>query len=294
MKPLSFVSSSLLVLLGVVAACDTDPTVPDRGCKATASCPLGELCDTTQGACVPEPQDGFAGFFSCVLYDDASHPLDSNGLPSTSDVVGTLGPTRYKFYLDAGCMLFTKQKPPVLSVSFDAIALGDDSDTLSLSLAWPASNKVTIARATFDDQVGSGELVGDRLSDKTYALRLGFLTGGHLVFNDPLVVGSVVTGYLDVTAAATPAAQPPLLSDCTNVGVAACGPSPGAACSSLGKGGTHSVCTFPCLGQADCSPYGGLCDLALGACTKECGNAAVCPTWLSCSQPSGLTQSVCN
>jgi len=294
MRALSFAGSALVVGAVMVAACDSDPTAANSTCTTTASCPLGQLCDTVQSACVPEPQDGFAGFFSCTLYDDADHPFDPNGPPSTSDLVGTLGPTRYTFYLDAGCTAYTKRNPPYLELTFDAVALGDESDTLDVKVAWPPSPTVNLARAMVDQQVGSGDVVGDRLDDDSYAPRLGYVTGGQLTLSSAPVPGGTLTGYLDVSADATPSQQPPLLSDCTNVGVAACGQAMGEICSSLGKGDSKSACTFPCMQQGDCDPYGGVCDPDLGACTKDCATAADCPSWLACSAPAAVGKSVCN
>jgi hypothetical protein len=294
MTRLSVLLSWLAVAAAFVAACDTDPTAPNGACATTGDCPLGQLCDTTQGACIPEPQDGFAGAFSCTLYDDANHPMDPNGPPSTSDVVGTLGPTRYTFYLDAGCMVYTKQNPPFLALGFDVIPLGDQSDTLNIALPWPTPNVASIAVAMSDEDIGTGFVTGDRTDDPTYGPRLGYLTGGRVVFNGPLVPGSKLTGFVDISAAATPAQQEPLLSDCSNVGVAACGPSQGAECSPFGSNGGQSVCTFSCETQADCAPYGGFCDTAIGACTKECGGAADCPSFLSCRAATGSTQDVCD
>jgi hypothetical protein len=291
------VYASLLFVAAVSTstACDTDPTVPSAGCTETAMCPLGQLCNTVEGACVPEPEDGFAGFFSCTLYDDASHPIDPNDLSSITDVVGTLGPTRYPFYLDVGCTAYTKQNPPFLGLSFDTIPLGDQSDSLVVMVPWPTPTELDIQRATTDGQIGSGYVVGNLSSDSTYAPRLGFLTGGHLHLDAAPVPGTTLTGYLDVTADATPAQQPPLLSDCSMVGVAACGPTMGATCSTFATGGSSSVCTFPCQSQADCDPYGGICETTVGLCTKQCGSAADCPSFLQCGDVASTgTQLGCN
>ncbi len=289
-----YVPLLLVAAVSLSAACDTNPTVANPGCTETEMCPLGQLCNTVEGACVDEPEDGFAGFFSCTLYDDASHPDDPSD-EGITDVVGTLGSTRYPFYFFVGCKAYTKQNPPFLGLSFNTIPLGDQSDSLIVKVPWPTATEVALQRAMVDGQIGSGYVVGNLHGDDTYAPRLGFLAGGHLHLDAAPAAGTTLTGYLDVTADAAPAQQPPLLSDCSKVGVAACGPTMGATCSSFGKGGAASACTFPCQSQADCDTYGGICETTLGLCTKQCGSSGDCPSFLRCSEVAATgTQLVCN
>jgi hypothetical protein len=275
-----------------IVACDSDPAAPSGGCTKTEECPLGQLCNTMTHVCQDEPQDGFAGHFECNVYDQAA--TDPTDYTSVTDVVGTVGPTRYAFYLGVSCIAYPMAPTPFIDLTFASVDLANVSEALTLLLPWPADADVDLTRSTSDHTIGSGFAHGRFGSDKAYDPHDGYVTGGHIHFDPAPMIGGRVSGFLDLKVATTAAMQQPLLSDCSGVGPAACGPIIDSTCSSFGRMADTAACTFECFTQADCDPYGGFCNTTAGLCTKLCGSAADCPSWMSCSAVGMAPQTICN
>jgi len=254
-----------LFLLGHGCSGDEEPPGSAGTCSKSNDCPPGKTCDSASGQCIPLPEGGLLGTFSCTVVDAASpeQPIGS------VDVLGKVSGVEYQLTAAVACSVASVGKDRVLSIQMFQFTPGQETgpglyvtldllggaNTSSFDLL-PAKNAGTFRSATLRLVTGA-----DTLNSKI----VGWASGGRVVLAGSTQLGGTLQGRLSVDLLPGPPERAKLLSPCPR-GAVDCGSTFRDLCTtSIPEKKGQPLCSVLCESLADC-PAGAL----------ECSSNGLC------------------